>query len=150
MPHTSQHKSKKRALDSQSEEDCLIEQALSFMKNDEFDIFGQFVANELRQMANPSLRNAIKHQIMRDLMSAPYQHSNSSSNSANDMQQYSIQNVPYSANNITFDASCLNDVTAPVSANNTTLLESTQTHSEPTHSNAHQIVYDDIIVYSDL
>lgn len=170
LPQTSQSRSKKPALDSQPEEDCLIEQALSLMKQDEYDIFGQFVANELRQMASPSLRHNVKHQIMRTLMSAPYQqhpnsnsngttiaYSNSSSNIANNVQQYSYQNVPCSADDfISIDASYPNNFPDPISADfqlpmnsnndiNTSILQSTQTQSEN-----HAIVYDDIIVYTDI
>lgn len=66
-----QKNAKKRAYQaSTSDEDVLMEQAISVInqKNDEYDIFGQFVANEMRQIENVSTRKKMKHEIMRIMM----------------------------------------------------------------------------------
>lgn len=79
---------KRRAI-SESDENDLIEKAFAAMnhQHDEFDIFGQYVASEMRQISNPSVRQIVKRDIMLvllnsvDIMVAP----------AREMQQTIVQ-----------------------------------------------------------
>lgn len=56
---------------SESDENDLFEKALAAMNqnSDVLDIFGQYVASELRQISNPSLRQVAKTEIIKVLMS---------------------------------------------------------------------------------
>lgn len=66
----SQHNSKRPRIElSDSEENILFEKALSVMNtSDEYDVFGQFVASELRQMNSLSTRMMAKREIMQSLL----------------------------------------------------------------------------------
>lgn len=64
---------KRRAAEAlESEENDLMVQALAVMsqKNDEFDIFGQYVASELRQIPDPSIRQVVKREIIQALLNS--------------------------------------------------------------------------------
>lgn len=68
-----QKKGKRRAVDISSSDDVdLLEQAVAVMnqKNDEFDIFGQYVASELRQISAPSIQRIVKNQILQIILNA--------------------------------------------------------------------------------
>lgn len=56
----------------ESEETILLKKALTALdsseKNDEWDVFGQFVAHDLRQISNLIFRNAAKREIMKILL----------------------------------------------------------------------------------
>lgn len=62
-------KTKKRHVED-STDDELMEKALSIMNqpNDEFDIFGNFVASEMRQISDVEIRRMVKTEIMRVLI----------------------------------------------------------------------------------
>lgn len=55
-------------------EDLILEKALAIMekKDDEFDIFGQFIASEMRQLTNPSTRFVVKAEIMKIIQKYGY------------------------------------------------------------------------------
>lgn len=55
-------------------EDLVLKKALAIMekKDDEFDIFGQFIASEIRQLSNPSTRFALKSEIMKVIQRHAY------------------------------------------------------------------------------
>lgn len=62
---------RKRAIsDQSSDEDVLIEKALACMeqKSDELDLFGQYIASELRRISDSSTRNVMKLKITAVLM----------------------------------------------------------------------------------
>lgn len=61
---------KKRGDILEPDESALLEKALSVMnhQSDECDVFGQFVASEMRQITDPIHRTAMKRQIMQILM----------------------------------------------------------------------------------
>lgn len=66
-----QSKSKKRAIGTTStqNDDLMLEKALAIMEkqSDEFDIFGQFIASEMRQLPSSSYR-IVKSEIMKIVM----------------------------------------------------------------------------------
>lgn len=77
---TSSNQTKKRSTSTmqrnakkcyEDQERILMERAISVMdqKSDEYDIFGQFVASELRQIFDQIKRNNLKRLIMNTLMS---------------------------------------------------------------------------------
>lgn len=71
--HHNQKSAKKKAIENDSNEekyDTLINRALSGIKqpNDELDVFGQFIASEMRQLPNTSLRRVVKSEIMKILI----------------------------------------------------------------------------------
>lgn len=55
---------------SEDDENMLMEKALTMLdqRSDEWDIFGQFVASELRQIFNCIERNNVKRSIMKVLL----------------------------------------------------------------------------------
>lgn len=61
---------KKRSNTLENMDTILMEQAIACMnqKTDEYDIFGQFVASELRQIFNLVKRNEVKRSIMKILI----------------------------------------------------------------------------------
>lgn len=68
----SHRKSKPRVCGDQATEtidDRLLQKAIDVMeKSDEFDIFGQFVASEMRQILNHQMRKVAKLEIMKILL----------------------------------------------------------------------------------
>lgn len=71
--HHNQKSAKKKAIENDSNEekyDTLINRALSVIEqpNDELDVFGQFIASEMRQLPNASLRRVVKSEIMKILI----------------------------------------------------------------------------------
>lgn len=50
--------------------DAIINRAMSIIEqpNDELDVFGQFIASEMRQLPNTSLRKIVKAEIMKILI----------------------------------------------------------------------------------
>lgn len=69
LPAGDKKKTKKRHVED-STDDELMEKALSIMNqpNDEFDIFGNFVASEMRQISDVEIRRMVKTEIMRVLI----------------------------------------------------------------------------------
>lgn len=67
-----EHSNKRKRDNSSSDEDILMERALAIMNetNDELDVFGQFVASEMRQISDLSARNFVKRKIMAILMNS--------------------------------------------------------------------------------
>lgn len=65
-----QRVSKKRRDDIDSDDSAVLERALSAMKSDDFDIFGQFVASEIRQMKDQIRQNAVKREISKILFNS--------------------------------------------------------------------------------
>lgn len=61
-------KAKRRNIDTT--DDIVLEKALAVINqpNDEFDILGQFIASEMRQMSDLSIRNLVKSEIMQVLL----------------------------------------------------------------------------------
>ncbi|XP_031637792.1 uncharacterized protein LOC116350192 [Contarinia nasturtii] len=88
-----EHSSKRKKSNSQSsDENVLMQKALEVMShtNDELDVFGQFIASEMRQISDLSKRNSVKREIMAILM-----------NSGNDMLITTTQLQPFTVcNNI--------------------------------------------------
>lgn len=70
------NKRKRENSSSSSDEDILMEKALAIMneKHDELDVFGQFVASEMRQISDLSARNFVKRKIMAILMNSDGMH----------------------------------------------------------------------------
>lgn len=67
-----QKRNKRRASAiSESDENELFEKALAVMNqnNDEWDIFGQYVASEMRQISDPTLRQIAKTEIIKIILS---------------------------------------------------------------------------------
>lgn len=106
--NSSVRRAKRRTPDDHDDEN-LIEQAMSMMNVDEFDTFGQFIANEMRQIDDLSIRARVKREIMMVFLNSsqpyPQQHgpsviyppNYSSGYSANNMQQFDYRNnTPYS------------------------------------------------------
>lgn len=64
------NKRKRANSDPSSDEDVLIEKALACMeqKSDELDLFGQYIASELRRISDPSIRSVMKLKITAVLM----------------------------------------------------------------------------------
>lgn len=69
---STQKKGKRRAVEMSPCDDDLLEQAVAAMsqKNDEFDIFGQYVASELRQMSDPFIQRMVKNEILQSILNA--------------------------------------------------------------------------------
>lgn len=75
-------------------EDLILEKALSIMekKDDEFDIFGQFIASEMRQLTNPSTRFVLKTEIMKIIQQHVYSSVIDTTHTQNQHQNYPQQN----------------------------------------------------------
>lgn len=60
------HQKTKKKTDDENSESELMERALTIMeqRNDEWDVFGQFIASELRQITDSLTRNSMKRKIM--------------------------------------------------------------------------------------
>lgn len=81
-------KGKKRSLND--EDDDMIEKAMSMMSTDTFDTFGQFIADEMRQIEDELTRKKIKRDIMSILL-------NSSSTDSQLQQPQQTQQPPPSS-----------------------------------------------------
>lgn len=70
MTSATSKKTKRRNIENDSVDDALLEKALAVMNqpNDVCDIFGQYVASELRQMSSISIRNIVKGEITKLLL----------------------------------------------------------------------------------
>lgn len=91
---STQRKGKRKAFQvAESDENDLFEKAVAVMneKSDEFDVLGQYVASELRQMVDPSIRQIAKKQILQVLVNCMNANANeqphSSVSSARHVQQ---------------------------------------------------------------
>lgn len=73
-------KSRSRATENEAKDtidDRLIQKAIDVMeKSDELDIFGQFVASEMRQMTNTAVVKVVKAEIMKIILHYSAQESN--------------------------------------------------------------------------
>lgn len=69
LPALSSKQAKKKNLE-ETTDDALLNKALAVINqpNDDLDIFGQFVASEIRQMSDLSARKLVKNEIMRALL----------------------------------------------------------------------------------
>lgn len=67
-----QRKKKRAVVNSPNDDDVLLEQAVAAMnqKSDEFDIFGQYVASEMRQISDSMIRKSVKREIIQAIFNA--------------------------------------------------------------------------------
>lgn len=77
-------------------EDLILEKALAIMekKDDELDIFGQFIASEMRQLTNPSTRLVLKREIMKVVHQYAYSSVIETTNTHHTYSQQNFNNYP--------------------------------------------------------
>lgn len=70
LPTAGSKKAPKKRNTESTTDDILLEKALAIMNepNDEFEIFGRFVASEMRQIRDISTRNFVKSEILKTLL----------------------------------------------------------------------------------
>lgn len=120
--HTTVPNKKRRIVSTDSiDENALIQKALAVMdeKSDDFDIFGQCVASELRQMTDISIQRSIKSEIMRAVMSYGDRLATNNMINTNTVASTGLQ---YSQNHHTQNIHSLSNTSSGVPNTNATVL----------------------------
>lgn len=93
---SAQKKSKKNCYEGNNDEDVLMQTALAVMNKqpDDLEIFGQFVASEMKQITNTSIRQVVKTQIMKVLLrfASPSENNQLSENCESETHYIIIEN----------------------------------------------------------